>query len=267
MSAPNLRIAAWFAGTVCTLGNSYENPVLDASTPDPGVLFDPRTRLYWAAVTSGDAAARFPLYTSTDLLSWKAAGHVFPDGKSPSWAKQDFWAPEPHLVNNGTGYAVYYAARNAAGILSVGVATSRDMNGTFVDIGHPLFDSFSDGQIGESRVTQCVVKTSRHVWGKGGHTYVATACHSLSLCAGFCVLQTPPSFATTTASSIWCSRRTATASASPPTSTVLVSAFATLPAAPSALLVSGLTDTAGLRPHATDSCVLLPPDSVGCRSC
>jgi beta-xylosidase len=164
MSALNLRVAALFAGAACTLGVSYKNPVLDASTPDPGVLYDPRTRLYWAAVTSGNAAARFPLYTSTDLLSWKAAGHVFPDGKSPSWAKQDFWAPEPHLVNNGTGYAVYYAARNAAGILSVGVATSRYMNGSFVDIGHPLFDSFSDGQIGE-----CIILGAASCDAESGH--------------------------------------------------------------------------------------------------
>lgn len=59
---------------------TYTNPVTTADDPDPGVMYDPATKLYWAATTSGDAKQAYPLRTSSDLATWTTKGFVFPDG-------------------------------------------------------------------------------------------------------------------------------------------------------------------------------------------
>jgi hypothetical protein len=147
--AAGLRIATMPGSSL------YQNPVLNASAPDPGVLFDPATGLYWAAVTSNDDPNHFPLYSSPDLVSWTAQGVLFPAGDEPVWAKQmnrDWWAPEVHIMPDGS-YVAYYVTRNNDGVLSIGaaVSASRSMAGPWVDIGQPLIASKPDGQIGAFR--------------------------------------------------------------------------------------------------------------------
>ena len=49
--------------------------------------------------TSNDALDAFPILHSRDLEHWDHDGFVFPEGKSPAWARHgkrtgDFWAPE-----------------------------------------------------------------------------------------------------------------------------------------------------------------------------
>ncbi len=34
-------------------GATYTNPVVDGDFPDPGVLYDPKTGLYWVRTTEG----------------------------------------------------------------------------------------------------------------------------------------------------------------------------------------------------------------------
>src|SRR6185312_13447936 len=101
-------------------GGLYTNPVIPGDCPDPGVLRDGST--YVLTCTSGNAAAAFPLYTSSDLAHWTAAGHIFPAGSRPSWATSDFWAPEVHQV--GAHYVAYFTARAADGKLSIGAASA-----------------------------------------------------------------------------------------------------------------------------------------------
>jgi arabinan endo-1,5-alpha-L-arabinosidase len=122
-------------------GGLYRNPVIAHDCPDPGALVDGKR--YVLTCTSGNAANAFPLYTSTDLVSWTPQGHIFASGSKPSWAMSDFWAPEIHRV--GTHYVAYYTARNTAGHLSIGAASSSSPLGPFTDRGQPLL---TDPQMG-----------------------------------------------------------------------------------------------------------------------
>ena len=120
-----------FSYTDC--GGLYDNPVVPVDCPDPGVIKSGSD--YVAACTSGGAPA-FPLRTSKDLVHWTNAGHIFPNGSTPSWATGDYWAPEIHKVGNQ--YVAYFTARATSGRLSVGAATAPAATGPFTDIGHPL---------------------------------------------------------------------------------------------------------------------------------
>ncbi len=130
-------------------GGLYANPVIPVDCPDPGVLADQGT--YYLSCTSGDDPDAFPIYASSDLVHWTAVGHIFPSGYWPSWAAQDFWAPEIHLI--GGKYVAYFAARDTDGMLSVGAATSTSPTGPFTDIGQPLVHDPSMGEIDPTEIT------------------------------------------------------------------------------------------------------------------
>ena len=71
MLTPHLAAAVAAAACLCVAiasGASYTNPVLDGDHPDPGVLFDPATKLYWAATTGANADGR---YAHTDI-NWRS---------------------------------------------------------------------------------------------------------------------------------------------------------------------------------------------------
>jgi xylan 1,4-beta-xylosidase len=141
-----LLIAAWLA--CLANGASYVNPVVHGDFPDPGVTFDTRTNRYWLASTSGDSPNHFPIFSSPNLYNWTAQGHVFPEGSkgTPTWAEADFWAPEPHFVNNR--WLVYFVARNHKGMLSVGVAISQGgVDGPYADLGSELVTTDNMGMI------------------------------------------------------------------------------------------------------------------------
>lgn len=127
----------------------YLNPVYGSDSPDPGVVYDSATSLWWATTTTGDAPDRFLLHSSPDLSNFTARGFIWPRGAAgaPSWGVSDFWAPEIHAV--GKGYVLYFVARTHAGVLSVGaaVSTTGAVNGPFSDIGAPLVGDASMGQI------------------------------------------------------------------------------------------------------------------------
>ncbi|MCB9596611.1 MAG: family 43 glycosylhydrolase [Sandaracinaceae bacterium] len=127
-------------------GGLYANPVLDTSCADPGVVADGDR--YVMTCTSGNAAAAFPLRTSTDLVHWTNAGHVFPSGTRPGWGSGDFWAPEIHRV--GDRWVVYYSARSGDGSLALGAATATDVLGPYTDLGRPLLHDPSPGVIDAS---------------------------------------------------------------------------------------------------------------------
>ncbi len=135
-----------YAGSACQTsfryegcGGLYQNPVIPVDCPDPGVLRDGSK--YVLACTGGS----FALYTSPDLVSWKAAGHIFAGGKGPKWATGDFWAPEIHRV--GGHYVAYFSARHTSGRLAVGAAVSDTATGPFTDLGQPLVLDATMGMI------------------------------------------------------------------------------------------------------------------------
>jgi xylan 1,4-beta-xylosidase len=120
------------------------NPIVPGDHPDPSIIRVGGT--YWTTSTSGNWAPEFPLYRSTDLHRWTAAGAIFPH--TPAWARGDFWAPE--LVSDGSRVLVYYVGRKRDGPLCVAVATAPGPDGPYEDHGPILCQE--DGSIDPSFV-------------------------------------------------------------------------------------------------------------------
>jgi GH43 family beta-xylosidase len=124
-------------------GGLYQNSILPAGCADPGVVRDGSR--YVLACTSGNAHDAFPLFVSSDLVSWSSAGAIFPSTAKPSWATSDFWAPEIHRV--GAQWVAYFTARASDGQLSIGAATAASATGPFHDSGAPLVHDAAMGLI------------------------------------------------------------------------------------------------------------------------
>ncbi|HTL38196.1 MAG TPA: glycoside hydrolase family 43 protein [Kofleriaceae bacterium] len=134
------QCAMSFRWTNC--GGLFENPVIPGDCPDPGVTYDEDK--YVLTCTSGNATNAFPIYTSTDLITWQSAGHIF-TGNKPAWAVSDFWAPEIHYV--GTQWVAYFTARGTDGMLAIGAATAPKSTGPYTPLAAPLVHSTSVGLI------------------------------------------------------------------------------------------------------------------------
>lgn len=103
---------------------------------DPSVLRveDGPDAGWWLVVTSNDAPNAFPILRSDDLLQWRPAGFVFPEGLTPAWTltglnRADFWAPEMHRV--GEEFWVCFAAREQDRTLAVGLARADRPGGPY----------------------------------------------------------------------------------------------------------------------------------------
>jgi hypothetical protein len=130
-------------------GGAYENAVLPTGCADPGV-----TRAgnrYLMTCTSGGAANAFPVYESTDLVTWTLATHVFSAASKPAWATGDFWAPELHQV--GSQWIAYFSARATDGKLSIGAAYAPDPLGPYTALAQPLVHDATMGLIDASEFT------------------------------------------------------------------------------------------------------------------
>ena len=151
----------------------YTNPVIpNADTPDPGVAYDPVTKLYWVANTGGDGGdACFALQSSPDLATWTPRGYAFPT--RPSWIINSCWAPELHFINNT--WLMYYVGRATNGLLSVGVAVSSSgaINGPYNDPNNaPLVQdtgSKAQGQIDPTVAIDHVTNITYLIWKSDGN--------------------------------------------------------------------------------------------------
>ncbi len=154
-------------------GGLYQNPVIDFDCPDPGVLHDGDH--YLMTCTGGDGGGLYVIRSSSDLVHWTDAGHVFPPGTAPSWSKGDYWAPEIHKV--GDHYVAYFSARHQDGRLSVGAASGPTALGPFTDIGHPIVQD-AQGAIDVSSFTDgdgnpyLVWKVDGNAFGKATPIYI-----------------------------------------------------------------------------------------------
>lgn len=109
------------------------NPVLPGDRPDPTVIKIGDT--YWASATSNEWAPLFPVFKSTDLQNWELVSYVFPEG-APSWARNNFWAPELAYDSVQNKVYMYYTARDkASNRLSVAVASADRPEGPYTDHG------------------------------------------------------------------------------------------------------------------------------------
>ena len=124
----------------------YTNPVIPVNAPDPSV-----TKLVdgsgWVAVVTSDHSSRqadsnaFPIYFSSDLVTWTRKSWVFSRDSWPAWARDNMWAPELHNVNGR--YITYFTARDYAGrtVIGAAIAQTSDPFGRYLDIGRPLITS------------------------------------------------------------------------------------------------------------------------------
>jgi xylan 1,4-beta-xylosidase len=110
--------------------NKYRNPVRAGDFPDPSVI-RVGDRTFYAVTTSTDWAPFFPIFRSTDLVSWELVGHVF--ARRPKWCVGNFWAPD--FAEKDGRFYVYYTARRADGPLCVAVATADRPEGPYTDHG------------------------------------------------------------------------------------------------------------------------------------
>ncbi|MEB2779015.1 glycoside hydrolase family 43 protein [Algoriphagus sp. C2-6-M1] len=112
---------------------TFDNPVLAGDRPDPTVV--KIGKYYYASATSNEWAPLFPIFKSTDLVNWDLVNYIFPEG-APSWAKNNFWAPELSYDEKQKKIYAYYTARDKdSNRLSVAVASADSPESNFTDHG------------------------------------------------------------------------------------------------------------------------------------
>ncbi|HEX8129059.1 MAG TPA: glycoside hydrolase family 43 protein [Pyrinomonadaceae bacterium] len=119
---------------------TYTNPIFDEDFPDPTVL-RASDGLFYAyatqAIIAGGQTINIQVARSRDLVRWERLGDALP--VKPAWANQTqkFWAP--HVSQHGDTFYLYYSADpNTLTGLCLAVATAKQPQGPFTDIGKPL---------------------------------------------------------------------------------------------------------------------------------
>src|ERR671932_642553 len=104
-----LRAAALVAAALALAAPTFTNPVIRGDYPDPTVL--QARGAFYASATSGSWAPLFPLFRSTDLVTWRQVGALLP--RAPEWGIGRFWAPE--LSFQRGRYVAYFSASRRRG--------------------------------------------------------------------------------------------------------------------------------------------------------
>jgi arabinan endo-1,5-alpha-L-arabinosidase len=118
---------------------TYTNPVHNEDFPDPTVI-RASDGFFYAYATQALVAGKtlnIQVARSRDLVRWEALGDALPT--KPAWANetQKFWAP--HVSQHGDTFYMYYSADpNTLTGLCLAVATAKQPQGPFTDIGKPL---------------------------------------------------------------------------------------------------------------------------------
>ena len=122
---------------------TYTNPILDCDFPDPAVIraADGHYYAYATQTQRGGKWINIQVARSTDLVHWEHLGDALPE--KPDWASttQDFWAP--YVLHDGERYLMYYSATHDACHdpergHCLAIATAKDPEGPFIDMGVPL---------------------------------------------------------------------------------------------------------------------------------
>ena len=112
--------------------DTYQNPVIKYSLPDPTVIHAEDGYFYLYAT---EDTHNVPIYRSKDLVKWRYAGTAFTDATRP----MDFvpnggiWAPDINYINGQ--YVLYYSKSEWGKTwdCGIGVAVSDRPNGGFHD--------------------------------------------------------------------------------------------------------------------------------------
>jgi xylan 1,4-beta-xylosidase len=128
-----LAIAALVLAAAAPAGAAtLTNPVISGDHPDPTIV---RVgNVFYASATSASWAPIFPLFRSTDLVTWQQIGAVLPT--APRWATGNFWAPE--LVRWSGRMLAFYSASRRGGAPCLGVASAPRPGGPWRDHGPVL---------------------------------------------------------------------------------------------------------------------------------
>ena len=120
-----------------TAQDTYSNPVINRSAPDPTVI---RVgSLYY--LYSTEDVRNVPIYYSRNLTRWFYVGTCFTEDTRPQMVPGGgIWAPDINKI--GDKYVLYYSKSTWGGEweCGIGVATSNSPRGPFKDVG-PLFIS------------------------------------------------------------------------------------------------------------------------------
>lgn len=123
------------AGQEPPKGNSttYQNPVVKYSLPDPTVI---KAADGWFYLYATEDIRNLPIHRSRDLVSWEYVATAFTDNTRPTFEPNGgLWAPDINYIN-GT-YVLYYSMSVWGGewTCGIGVATSTNPEGPFIDQG------------------------------------------------------------------------------------------------------------------------------------
>lgn len=162
-----LRILATsllLSASVCTFaGDTYTNPVINTSLPDPTVIRADDGYFYLYAT---EDIRNLPIYRSRDLTDWQFVGTAFTDDTRPQWNKKgNMWAPDINKI--GDKYVLYYSKSEWGGewTCGIGAATADRPEGPFTDHG-PLFISSEIGV--RNSIDQFYIEDNGHkylFWG------------------------------------------------------------------------------------------------------
>lgn len=114
-------------------GNTYQNPVINYSLPDPTII-KANDGLFYLYAT--EDIRNMPIHRSEDLVNWKFVGTAFTDATRPTFEpKGGLWAPDINYINGK--YVLYYSMSVWGGewTCGIGVATADKPEGPFIDHG------------------------------------------------------------------------------------------------------------------------------------
>ena len=115
------------------VGDTYTNPILDFSMPDPTIHKDSDGYFYLYAT---EDIRNVPLYKSKDLVNWVFVNTAFTDQTRPIFEPNGgIWAPDINLINGK--YVLYYSMSVWGGedTCGIGVAIADKPTGPFSDLG------------------------------------------------------------------------------------------------------------------------------------
>ena len=86
-------------------GDTYRNPVIKQSAPDPTII---RANDGYFYLYATENVHNVPIYRSADMVDWKFVGTAFTDATRPQWnPKGNIGAPDINYINGK--YVLYYA--------------------------------------------------------------------------------------------------------------------------------------------------------------
>lgn len=122
------------------------NPILEGYYADPEVLYSYKTKKYYIYPTSdgfdGWGGYYFKTFSSDNLKDWKDEGVILDLKKDVKWADRNAWAPCIIEKKEKGKYKYYYYF---CGAQKIGVASSENPTGPFVDSGKPLINFKPEG--------------------------------------------------------------------------------------------------------------------------